>query len=128
MKIKSKIQKLVSPLYNKVWHGPKGRLKSHIKEKCDALPQKKRMTLVFTLLGAFILTAFFLFGNACYKMGARQAVNQIEVQHIQSIPMPEPLNEAQLEIMGCSKLKAYEEVESEIDVEPIDTTAYEVAR
>ena len=25
MSIKQKIQNLVSPLYNKVWHGPKGK-------------------------------------------------------------------------------------------------------
>lgn len=31
MKIKSKIQNLVSPLYDKVWHGPKGRLTAKIK-------------------------------------------------------------------------------------------------
>lgn len=88
MKLKQKIQNLVSPLYDKVWHGPKGRLSEHIKKKCDALPQKKRVTLVFILLGAFILTAFLLFGNACYKAGARQTRHTFEIEHIRSIDLP----------------------------------------
>lgn len=126
MKIKSRIQSLVSPLYNKVWHGPKGRLKSHIKEKCDALPQKKRMTLVFTLLGAFILTAFFLFGNACYKMGARQTVNQIEVQHM-AIPELPTMSKIEAYKAEAEKKAAWQD--SIAEVEPDSSLkAYEAAR
>ncbi len=88
MKIKSKIQNLVSPLYNKVWHGPKGRLTAKIKKVCDDLPPQKRLTVVTVLLSAFVLTAFFVFGNACYKMGARQAQHTIEVEHIRPIDLP----------------------------------------
>lgn len=88
MKIKSKIQNIVSPLYNKVWHGPKGRLTAKIKKMCDDLPRKQRLTVVTVLLSAFVLTAFFVFGNACYKMGARQAQHEIEIEHIKTIDLP----------------------------------------
>ncbi len=88
MKIKSKIQNLVSPLYNKVWHGPKGRLTAKIKKACDDLPPQQRLTVVTVLLSAFVLTAFFVFGNACYKMGARQVQHTIEVEHIRPIDLP----------------------------------------
>lgn len=97
MKVKQKIQNLMTPLYNKVWHGPKGKLKSRIKNWCDTLPDKRRTTLVFTLFGAFIFTAFLLFGNACYKIGARQARNQIEVEHIRSLDIPEKTSEEVIE-------------------------------
>ncbi len=88
MKLKQKFQNLVSPLYNKVWHGPKGRLTAKIKKACDALPPQQRLTVVTVLLAAFVLTAFFVFGNACYKMGARQAQQTIEVEHIRPIDLP----------------------------------------
>lgn len=88
MKIKSKIRNLVSPLYNKVWHGPKGRLTAKIKKACDDLPRNQRLMVVTILLSAFVLTAFFVFGNACYKMGARQARHTIKVEHIQPIDLP----------------------------------------
>ena len=88
MKIKSKIRNLVSPLYNKVWHGPKGRLTAKIKKACDDLPRNQRLMVVTILLSAFVLTAFFVFGNACYKMGARQALHEFEIEHIRSIELP----------------------------------------
>lgn len=88
MKLKQKFQNLVSPLYNKVWHGPKGRLSAKIKKACDDLPPQQRLTVVTVLLSAFVLTAFFVFGNACYKMGARQAQHTIEVEHIRPIDLP----------------------------------------
>lgn len=88
MKIKSKFQNLVSPLYNKVWHGPKGRLSAKIKKACDDLPPQQRLTVATVLLSAFVLIAFFVFGNACYKMGARQAQQTIEVEHIRPIDLP----------------------------------------
>lgn len=88
MKLKQKFQNLVSPLYNKVWHGPKGRLTAKIKKVCDDLPPQQRLTVVTVLLAAFVLTAFFVFGNACYKMGARQAQQTIEVEHIRPIDLP----------------------------------------
>lgn len=88
MKLKQKIQNLVSPLYNKVWHGPEGRLTAKIKKACDDLPRNQRLMVVTILLSVFILTAFFVFGNACYKMGARQAQQSIAIEHIKPIDLP----------------------------------------
>ncbi len=88
MSIKQKINTLVSPLYNKVWHGPKGRLTAKIKKACDDLPRNQRLTVVTVLLSAFVLMAFFVFGHACYKIGAGQARQSIEVEHIQQLELP----------------------------------------
>ena len=128
MKLKQKIQNLVSPLYNKVWHGPKGRLTAKIRKACDDLPRNQRLMVVTVLLTAFVLTAFFVFGNACYKMGARQAQHEFDIEHIKSLSMPEKYDSLYEEELTSSKMKVYEAMESETDVEPLDTTAYEAAR
>ena len=61
--MKLKIRNLVSPLYNKVWHTPKGRLVAKIRKACDDLPRNQRLMVVTILLSAFILAAFFVFGK-----------------------------------------------------------------
>ena len=78
MSIKQKISNLVSPLYNKVWHGPKGKIRERVKKACDEMPHRQRLTVVTVLLSAFVLIAFFIFGHACYKMGAGHARQTIE--------------------------------------------------
>lgn len=88
MSIKQKIQNLVSPLYNKVWHGPKGKIREWLKKVCDDMPHKQRLTVIIVLLSAFILVAFFVFGHACYKMGAGHARQAIEIEHIQQLKLP----------------------------------------
>lgn len=88
MSIKQKIQNFVSPIYNKVWHGPKGRLSAKVRKVCDDMPHKQRLTIVTVLLSAFILVAFFVFGNACYKMGAGHARQAIEIEHIRQLELP----------------------------------------
>ena len=92
MSIKKKIQNLVSPLYNplynKVWYGPKGKIKERVKKACEDMPHKQRLTVVTVLLSAFILVAFFVFGNACYKMGAGHARQAIEIEHIRQLDLP----------------------------------------
>ena len=88
MIVKQKIQNLVSPLYNKVWHGPKGKIKERVKQACDDMPHKQRLTVIIVLLSAFILVAFFVFGHACYKMGAGHARQAIEIEHIQQLKLP----------------------------------------
>lgn len=88
MSIKQKLQNLVSPLYNKVWHGPKGRLSAKVRKVCEDMPHKQRLTVVTVLLSAFILVAFFVFGNACYKMGAGHARQAIEIEHIRQLELP----------------------------------------
>lgn len=86
--MKDKIRKIVSPLYNKVWHSPKGKIKERIRKACDDLPRNQRLMVVTVLLSAFILTAFFVFGNACYKMGAGHARKSIEIEHLRRIELP----------------------------------------
>lgn len=87
--MKEIIRKLVSPLYNKVWHSPKGKIKERIRKACDDLPRNQRLMVVSVLLSAFVLIAFFVFGNACYKIGAGQARKSIEIEHIKSMPLPD---------------------------------------
>lgn len=110
--MKEKIRKIVSPLYNKVWHSPKGKIKERIRKACDDLPRNQRMMVVSVLLSAFVLVAFFVFGNACYKMGAGQARKSIEIEHIKSMPLPdEPYQDS------ITVIKAYEEIDSMIEME-----------
>lgn len=123
--MKLKIRNLVSPLYNKVWHTPKGRLAAKIKKACDDLPRNQRLMVVTILLSAFILAAFFVFGNACYKMGARQTQHEFEIEHIESIPIQEGHMTLSDEELSNIKLRAYESMTSEINVEPLDSAANE---
>lgn len=77
-------------LYNKVWATPKGKLASLIRDKCENLTHRDRVTVVTVLLTAFVLCAFFVFGHACYKLGLGEARKQIEVEHIQQLELPKP--------------------------------------
>ncbi|MEZ3551093.1 TraL conjugative transposon family protein [Xylanibacter rodentium] len=86
--MKEKIKNIVTPLYNKVWHSPKGKIRERIKKACDDLPRNQRLMVVTVLLSAFILTAFFVFGNACYRMGAGHARKSIEIEHIRQLDLP----------------------------------------
>lgn len=52
------------------------------------MPHKQRLTVITVLLSAFILVAFFVFGNACYKMGAGHARQAIEIEHIRQLELP----------------------------------------
>ena len=88
MSIKQKINNLVSPLYNKVWHAPKGKIREILKKACDDLPKNQRLMVVTILLSVFVLTAFFVFGHACYRMGEGQARQSIKIEHIQQLKLP----------------------------------------
>lgn len=123
--MKQKIRNLVLLLYNKVWHTPKGRLAAKIKKACDDLPRNQRLMVVTILLSVFILAAFFVFGNACYKMGAGHARQSIEIEHIGSIPIQEEIRTLSDEELMDIKIRAYEEMTSEVNVEPLDSTAHE---
>ena len=92
MSIKHKIRNLVAPLYNKVWHGPKGKIRERLKKACDDLPKNQRLMVVTVLLSVFVLTAFFVFGHACYRMGAGHARRAIEVEHIKQLEIPSENN------------------------------------
>ena len=77
-------------LYNKVWGELKGCIGSFMRSKCDAIPQERRLTVVAVLMIVFVLTAFFVFGNACYRMGKGKAATKIiEVEHIDGICLPD---------------------------------------
>lgn len=112
MKKKPKFTIRESALYNKVWRSPVGRLKSAIKRKCENLPPGQRLTVVTVLLSAFVLTAFFVFGHACYKIGLGQARKAIEIEHIAPLEIS-PEAEAEYEMMSKIKTEAYEFYRSE---------------
>lgn len=112
MKKKPKFTIRDSALYNKVWRSPVGRLKSAIKSRCENLPPGQRLTVVTVLLSAFVLTAFFVFGHACYKIGLGQARKAIEIEHIEPLEIS-PEAEAEYEITSKIKTEAYESFQSE---------------
>lgn len=85
---KSNRKSLFARLVDWVWRNPKANISEGIKKTCDDMPPKKRLMVVTVLLSAFVLIAFFVFGHACYKIGARQAYNEIEVEHLKNIELP----------------------------------------
>lgn len=112
MKKKPKFTIRDSALYNKVWRSPIGRLKSAIKGRCESLPPGQRLTVVTVLLSAFVLTAFFVFGHACYKIGLGQARKSIEIEHIEPVEIS-PEAGAEYDMMSKIKTEAYESYRSE---------------
>ena len=72
-----------------VWREPKGRVGAKLKQICDDMPHKQRLTVVTVLLSAFVLIAFFVFGHACYKIGAKRALFEYEVEHLYNLDLPE---------------------------------------
>lgn len=72
-----------------VWREPKGRVGAKLKQVCDDMPHKQRLMVVTVLLSAFVLIAFFVFGHACYKIGAKRAVFEYEVEHLYNLDLPE---------------------------------------
>lgn len=120
--MKGKIKNIVSPLYNKVWHSPKGKLRERIKKACDDLPRNQRLMVVTVLLSAFVLTAFFVLGNACYRMGAGHARKSIKIEHIKPMPLPDDLEQDSILV----KIKAVQ-IGSMMEVErQLKAEAYEV--
>lgn len=79
---------LFARLIDWVWRNPKANISEGIKKTCDDMPPKQRLLVVTVLLSVFVLIAFFVFGHACYKIGARQAHNEIEVEHLKNIELP----------------------------------------
>lgn len=73
-----------------VWRQPKSKVSGKIRQVCDDMPHRQRLLVVTVLLSAFILIAFFVFGHACYRMGAKRAVFEYEVEHLHEFEMPEP--------------------------------------
>lgn len=79
-----KISHIRDAIYNKVWHLPKTCLSETLKRKCEALSHKQRVGVVTILLSVFILSAFFAFGHACYRMGQGHS-STMQVSHIKSL-------------------------------------------
>lgn len=72
-----------------VWREPKGRVGAKLKQVCDDMPHKQRLMVVTVLLSAFVLIAFFVFGHACYKIGAKRTLFEYEVEHLYNLDLPE---------------------------------------
>ena len=78
----NKFHSIRSAIYNKVWGRPKSALGAYLRRKCDSIPANRRLTLITVLLSLFIITAFFVFGNACYRIGRGQALmERMEPEH-----------------------------------------------
>ena len=85
----NKFHSIRSAIYNKVWGRPKSALGAYLRRKCDSIPANRRLTLITVLLSLFIITAFFVFGNACYHIGLGQARQHIdEIKHIKAVELP----------------------------------------
>ena len=85
----NKFQSMRSAIYNKVWGKPKSALGAYLQRKCDGIPANRRLTIITVLLSLFIITAFFVFGDACYRIGRGQALmERIEPEHIEGLELP----------------------------------------
>lgn len=82
MQLLESIRKLRETVYGRVWSKPVSALSGALREKCDAMPHGRRLTVVAIMFSVFLLTAFFLFGHACYRMGQGRAITEIETGHI----------------------------------------------
>ena len=97
-----------SAIYNKVWGKPKSALGAYLRRKCDGIPANRRLTIITVLLSLFIITAFFLFGNACYRIGRGQALmERIEPEHIEGLELP-PLDNGDTPDIGQFNESGYE--------------------
>ena len=91
----SKIKSIFSAIYNNMWRNPKGRLTTRLKGACESIPPKQRLTVVSLMLTVFVLTAFFVFGHACYRIGLGHSRQAVEVKHIRSLELPSTSNDVQ---------------------------------
>ena len=84
-----KFNSIRDTIYNKVYRKQKNFIGSYLRSKCDRIPENRRLTVVTVLLSLFVLTAFFVSGNACYRIGRGQAATErIEVKHIEGMELP----------------------------------------
>ena len=88
MSIFSTVRAVRTTLYNKVWHTPKGKFSAKVRKVCDGIPRNQRLMVVGVMLCAFVLMAFLVFGNACYKIGLGHSHRIVEVEHIRQIDLP----------------------------------------
>lgn len=83
-----KIKSTLRAIYDNLWRNPKVRFTSRLKGACDAIPPRRRLTAVLLMLTVFVLTAFFVFGHACYKIGLGKSRQAVEIEHIHTIDIP----------------------------------------
>lgn len=96
-----KLSSMRDTIYNNVLRKPKSYIGSCLRRGCDRIPENRRLTVVTVLLTLFVLTAFFVFGNACYRIGRGQAAaGRIEVSHIEGVALPAPDDSGSL-MVGC---------------------------
>lgn len=86
MKNKSPLARFI----DRVWRGPKAKVGGKIRQICEDMSHRQRLTVVTVLLSAFVLLAFFVFGHACYRMGAKRAVFEHEVEHLHRLNLQKP--------------------------------------
>lgn len=86
--MKHKLKNLVTPLMEKMWRGPKGKLVARVRAYCDKLTQKQRVSFVAVILTVFVLIAFCVFGHACYMIGVGQTRKTPEIEHIRQLELP----------------------------------------
>lgn len=97
-----------STIYNKVWGKPKSLAGAFLRRKCDSIPENRRLMVITIMLSIFILTAFFVFGNACYRIGRGQAaVERMETGHIEGLTLPDDDNGESPDMVQLKK-SAYE--------------------
>lgn len=65
---------------------------ARLREACDGLPRRQRLTVVSVMLCAFVLVAFFVFGHACYRIGLGHSRQAVEVEHIRPLELPADYN------------------------------------
>ena len=61
---------------------------ARLREACEGLPRRQRLTVVSVMLCAFVLVAFFVFGHACYRIGLGHSRQAVEVEHIRPLELP----------------------------------------
>ena len=83
-----KIKSTLRAIYDNLWRNPKGGLTSRLKGACDAIRPRRRLSAVLLMLTVFVLTAFFVFGHACYEIGLGKSRQAVEIEHIRSIDIP----------------------------------------
>ncbi len=64
---------------------PEREAHNALKGACESIPQKQRLTIVSLMLTVFVLTAFFVFGHACYRIGLGKAQKSVEIEHIMNL-------------------------------------------
>lgn len=101
-----------------LWRTPKDKVAECLRNKCDAMPHKQRLTVVGLLFGILTLTAFLLFGHACYKMGAREQRVKFEIEHMS---FPDFETTQKKDQLRCMELIEFQ-IDSLIDYDDTTTT------